>query len=78
MVKNWQKYQIYVPDGKNTWKNCKTRKKNQQMKIRIVNPEDKDSIRPDIMYNEYDKALSELTNGKSEDMDNIPAELCMR
>jgi len=43
--------------------------------MNIVKPEDTDSIGPDIMYNEFEKALSELKNGKSEDMDNIAAEL---
>jgi len=37
--------------------------------------EDTDSIGPDILYNEFEKALSELKNGKSEGIDNNPPEL---
>jgi len=43
--------------------------------MNIVKPEDTESIGPDIIYNEFEKALCELKNGKSEGMDNIPAEL---
>jgi len=42
--------------------------------MNIVKPKDTDCIGPDIMYNEFEKALTELKNGKSEGMDNISAE----
>jgi len=43
--------------------------------MKIVKPEDADSIGPYTMYDEFDKALSEPKNVKSEGIDNIPAEL---
>jgi len=48
---------------------------NRWRYVYIVKPEDTDSIGPDIMYNEFEKALSELKNSKSEGIDNIPADL---
>ena len=43
--------------------------------MNVVKTENVDSIGPDIMYNEFEKALYELKNGKSEGIDNISTEL---
>ena len=34
-----------------------------------------DSMGPDVLYNEFEKALSELNNGKATGIDGIPPEI---
>ena len=49
--------------------------KSTEEEMNVVKTEDVDNIGPNIMYNEFEKALYELKNGKSEGIDNISAEL---